>query len=156
MTDRNQRAREEFQLAAQRRAFAQAVATGQTGAYDRIGAKIEPGDLVVWSPPPDILLYLVKDVVPVLEPNAPPGLMRVTLTLEAPINIRAGIRGTNMLVVGRQDADGTARIDPRTAPQPDPSEPPEPPDAPAPSTTADIQESDAHGSSDRSEVTRPE
>lgn len=70
------------------RRFIQALSAGQVGAYDRLQQPIQVGVKVLWSPPYD-LIYDVTSVAPVLDPGAPAGLMNVTLTVTATVQMAA-------------------------------------------------------------------
>lgn len=112
--DRNEKARREFaeaqannrrnkEMAAARQQFAQAVQAGQAAVFDDVGHRLAPGQLVIFNPPVNVWRWLIKDVVPVLDPNVQPGAMRVLLTLDVPLNVLSGQRFSNMLVVGEQE-----------------------------------------------------
>lgn len=102
--DRNEKARQEFQMAQARAAFARAVTAGQTGVVDRFGAVLQTGDSVLYLPPPTGFIWQVKDVGPNLEPTARPGVMKMTLTCEIPMNVMAGQPLLDLLRVIRADA----------------------------------------------------
>ncbi len=109
--DRNQRAKQQFAEAQQRRVFIQQVASGETCAYDKDRKRLEAGHLVFWEPPP-FLYWLVKDVGPALDQPGP--AMRITLTITVPLLVRPGDPVMNMVVQGRQekpsaDGDGASK-----------------------------------------------
>lgn len=103
--DRNHQAKNEFaqqqHLAKLRRDFAAAIATGQAKCLDRFSQPLETGCLVVWKTPED-LVWLVKDVKPLLDPKQPPGLVEMTLTLTVPVLFRVNEPITPMIRVGQQ------------------------------------------------------
>jgi len=107
MTDRNQRAVSEFerrqQLTKAQEQFARAAQTGQAAVFDSVGCRIESGQLVVFNPPPNVWRWLVAEVRPMLQPNVPPGMMQVTLQVVVPMQIPAGQKIGNLLVVGEQE-----------------------------------------------------
>ena len=100
MVDRNQQARDEFKLAQQRSQFLQALAAGQTGLFDDLHHRIEAGQYVIYSTPPNVWRWLVKSVEPDLRPNVPLGTMRAVLVCEVPLFFPAGTRLPQVLVVG--------------------------------------------------------
>lgn len=104
--DLNQRARDEFKLAQQRSAFLQALAQGQTGLYDDLGHRLEPGHLVVYAVPPNTWRWLVHSIEPDLRPNVPLGTMRAMLTTTVPLYFPAGTRLPQVLIVGEQEKPG--------------------------------------------------
>lgn len=112
MVDRNRQAKEQaqaqFAQAQLRKRFLGDLASGVTGAYDKEKTRLEAGQLVVWSPPPDILYWLIKDVGPALD--LPHPALRVTLTITVPVILPPGQRMGNMLVVGTQDAQESAEL----------------------------------------------
>jgi hypothetical protein len=111
--DRNQKAKDEFASAQRRKQmkdFAEAARAGHVGVGDRFGNRLEPKQLVVWIAPPHGMIYEIVSVDPVLDPNAPPGLMRVTLTMTAPVTYRAGQNAVDITVVGRQEELGHAEL----------------------------------------------
>ena len=107
--DRNEQARQEFALAQQRRAFAQAVTSGQAAVLDRLAQPVAKGALVLWRPPHD-LIYEVVDVAPVLDPRQPPGLVQLTLMSTAPVTFYAGQPAMSLVVIGQQHAEGHAEL----------------------------------------------
>lgn len=136
--DRNERARQQFQLARARKQFADAVGSGQVPVIDRFGNQVEIGAHVIWFPPPYGLNYIVKDIAPVLDPGAPPGLMKITLVCEVPAVYQAGTPAKDMLLIQRGGmAEGAEAVEAQ-----EPAEPPSPitltdaPDAPTPPETS--------------------
>jgi len=117
------------ELGNQRRAFAAAFAAGQLPVRDRFGRPLEKGSLFVWHPPHD-LVFQVDDITPILDPNQPPGYVRVTVSMTAPVTWQANQPAPDIIAVGYVK-EGHAVIDGTmpTAPKPD-SEPGEqlPPD----------------------------
>lgn len=102
--DRNQKARQDFALAQQRRAFAQAVQAGQTGLIDRFGSFIRAGDGVLWFPQqtfPTGVVVQVVDVGPNLDLNVRPGTMKLSLLLEVQLNYPAGSPAIDLLRLNR-------------------------------------------------------
>ena len=108
--DRNEKARQEFQMGQERRKFAHALAAGQTGVVDRFGAMVTQGDLVVWEPANSIVCEVVE-VSPVLDPRAPIGLVRMTVTMNAPLTFPAGQPQIGIMRCGRQQAPGHASLE---------------------------------------------
>ena len=76
----------------------QALSAGQAGAYDRLRQPIQPGGKVLWSPPYD-LIFDVAAVAPVLDPGAPAGLMNVTVTVTATVQMYANQPNVQMLMI---------------------------------------------------------
>ena len=89
----------------------EAVSSGSLTVVDRIGQTLEKGALVVWRPPFD-LVFEVLDAVPILDPGAPPGAMRVVLTCTTSAGIPAGQPQMNMIRIGTQRSEGHAELDP--------------------------------------------
>lgn len=111
--DRNEAARQRFASESQKREaqrlqqeFARAISTGQAGVLDRFGQKIEPGALVLFHPPYDYV-YTVTDIAPVLAPNVPPGMVRVTLELHMAAMVPVNQPQMTMVCVGTQQAQET-------------------------------------------------
>lgn len=94
-------AEKEFQQAAARRQFAQAVAQGRTGAIDRFGQRIQVGDQLMLRLDVDHV-YSVTDVRPVLDPKLPPGLIDVLCTITFPLRLEAGLPYAKCNVVARR------------------------------------------------------
>jgi len=105
--DRNAHAREEFQQAQQRRAFAAAVSQGQAAALDRLGRPVRQGDLVLWHPPDDLIFEVLGVSVP-LDPRMPPGVLTMTLGVTVPVNVQANTPVRPLLHVGRVPAEAEA------------------------------------------------
>lgn len=109
--DGNDRSRDEFKRGAERRQFQQAVASGQTGVVDRFGALLKAGDLVLWFPPKEGLVFEVEDVGPDLHPGLPAGVMKVILSAKVPVQYPAGRPCQDLLRVGRQQSPGHSDIE---------------------------------------------
>lgn len=112
--DRNQQARDAFAVGAQQRrmreqlqqmfaVFAGDYAAGKVGVIDRFAVRIKKGDLVLWTPPHQ-LVYEVVDIQPILQPmqNQPIGQIQVVLHLTAPVTFMAEQPAMGMIVVGHQ------------------------------------------------------
>lgn len=106
--DRNQKSRDEFAAARQRKQFVDAVNTGQASLHDRFGKRITAGATVLYLPPPTGLMYQVADVQPVLDPGAPAGLLRLTLVMTAPFPAGQPLAGLFVLQAGGAAAAETA------------------------------------------------
>lgn len=114
--DRNEKARREFEAAQQRKRFQKdfpgMIASGQIAPLDRFGVPIRPGDLVTWrGPVTHDLIWEVRDVVPVLEPNVPAGVCRVTLICTSPVAVRAHQPEISMIRVGRTQTAADAEAE---------------------------------------------
>ena len=110
--DRNQRARAEHmsgQARAMRQQFAQAFAAGQVHVKDRFGRNVALNDLVIYNPPQP-LVFQVTALDPVLDPNQPPGLLRVNLNIDVPIIWQAGYSASELVVVGAVREAGHSEI----------------------------------------------
>lgn len=110
------------QMAAARRQFTQAFATGQVGAIDRFSNKITDGANVIYKVPYD-LQFTVQAITPVLDPRMPPGYIDIVLTTSTRVRVPANQQNMNMMVMG----DTSAK--PAAATLPDPS--PDSGDSPA-------------------------
>ena len=113
--DRNEKARREFaeaqanrkrtaEMKQAREQFMQAAQAGQAAMFDAIGHRLAPGQLAIFAVPPNVWRWLVKDVRPILDPSAPPGFMRVLLSCDVPMDLPAGQKIGNLLIVGEQEA----------------------------------------------------
>lgn len=136
--DRNQRARDDFALAAERRKFQQAFAAGAVFVTDRFGNRIEPGDVLVYLPPSSGIVCQVGALTPVLDPGAQPGFVRLTLVTEIPLTYRGGTIASDMLVM-RKQAQIKQEMQDAGAAAPDaaPPETEEPPPVTAPTDVSD-------------------
>lgn len=103
--DRNQRAKAQFAAGLNRKRMADAIGTGQVNAVDRFTQPIEVGKLCVYQPNPDIMLWEVTEVRPVLDPGAPPGMVRVTCATSITMVAYVSQPIRNLLIVG--DKPGT-------------------------------------------------
>lgn len=113
--DRNQQARQQFQMQQELRKFVQAFQAGQTAPVDRFGNRIAAGALVVWKPPID-MVYQVTDVKPVLDPRAA-GWVTLTLQLTSPVNVMSGRPTDSLIIVGHvEDAKPQAPELPQESP----------------------------------------
>lgn len=130
--DRNKTAVGNFEqqqaLKRAREQFNQAIQAGQAAIYDNIGCRIEPGQLVMFAPPPNVWRWLVADVQPILDPRLPPGLLTLTLQVVVPMQVQMGTKVGNLLVVGEQEAAKPPQDEPAPAAEPEP-EPAHPQDA---------------------------
>lgn len=107
--DRNQAAREKFaaaqrsrELAKARQEFAAAAAAGQAAVYDKFGKRVEAGQLVHFIAPATGVVAEVVGVGPVMDPNAPVGLIKIELVISQPLTYQAGVQARDLIVVGRQ------------------------------------------------------
>lgn len=66
---------------------------------DRFGAPCIPGAKILYRPDFDFV-YEVLEVAPVLDPGAPPGMIKVTMVAETTIVLRAGQLAMNMVRIG--------------------------------------------------------
>jgi hypothetical protein len=117
--DRNERARQQLaaqqqfvtQMRAKLAAFAQDFASGKAAPLDRFATAIKEHDLILWHPPHD-LVYEVTKVEPILNPapGQPVGLIQITVTLTAPVQLMAGQPAMSMVVVGHQHAPNEAEL----------------------------------------------
>lgn len=65
--------------------------SGRQAVVDRIGRPLQAGDLVQWRTPYD-LFWRVVDAVPMLDPGAAPGAIRLRLEAAVPMVLQAGQR----------------------------------------------------------------
>ena len=128
-----------------RRAFAADFAAGKVPVKDRFGRPVTEGSLIVWHPPQD-LVYQVEKVEPILDPNQPPGYVRVTVTLQAPVTWPAGQSAPDIIAVGNAK-DGHVVVDgmfPTAAPpEPEDQQPPAPTAGESPNAAVDVPGADA-------------
>lgn len=121
--DRNERARAEHMSGAARAArqqFAQAFAAGQVHVKDRFGRNLAVNDLVVYNPQQPLVFQVVA-LDAVLDPNQPPGLIRVVLNIDVPILWQGGYAAPELIVVGKVKEQGHTEINatrPTDAPDP--------------------------------------
>lgn len=108
--DRNERARQQFREAQQRRDVAQQLANGDAHVLDRFGKPITPGALVLWRAPFDMVCE-VTAVTPVLDPRFPPGLVQLVVTMTAPVQAAMGAPQMGLVVVGYQHEPGHAALE---------------------------------------------
>lgn len=142
MVDRNRAAKDrqqaEFELRQQLQKFARDLAAGQTGMVDRFGAKIEPGDFVLYRPQHD-LIFEVLDVAPILDMTAAPGVIKLVLRADTDVQFFASQRSMTLIKCGSKarDVEGSADIKPPGTDAPAEFPPAEPPtDLPAPGQPA--------------------
>jgi hypothetical protein len=114
---------------------------GVTGLVDRFGNRCQSGDSVLWRvPATHDLAWTIQDIVPVLDPTKPVGVMRVKLVCEVPAEFLAGIPSVSMIRVGVQP--------PQAADAPAKTPEPGGPDSVEAAAHAE-GEADAHGQLDR-------
>jgi hypothetical protein len=97
----NDQRRRNEEMAAARNQFAAAVARGQVSARDRFNKEIKPGDKVMFKNVIDPV-YTVISVDPVLDVNAPSGLMRVMIAVTYPVDTPGNQPHAHMVIVARQ------------------------------------------------------
>jgi len=120
--DRNKLARDQFAMRQQQQqiakqiqhafaAFAGDWAAGKVRVLDRFAVAIKKGDLVLWTPPHQ-LVYEVVDVQPILQPiaNQPIGQVQITLELKAPVVFMVEQPAMGVVVVGHQHGEGHAEL----------------------------------------------
>src|SRR5262245_14606964 len=90
------------QAAAARQQFVAAFRGGRVAVLDRFGNTVKAGDHVIWRPPHD-LVYQVTDAVPVMDPNLPPGFVRLMLQVTVPIQYPVGKRHMDLMTVAVED-----------------------------------------------------
>lgn len=152
--DRNERARQEHmsgQARAMRQQFAQAFAAGQVHVKDRFGRNLAVNDLVVYNPAQPLVFQVVA-LDAVLDPNQPPGLIRVVLNIDVPILWQGGYAAPELIVVGLVKSEGHTEIN-ATRPSDAPDQPLQTPPA--------ASEQDSAAAGDQGEqpptyVTKPE
>ncbi len=133
MNEQNRRAEEARRASKQ---FLQALSAGQVSPLDRFQNPIRMGDKVLYKTPYD-LIFTVQAITPVLNPNVPPGLMDVILTVTVPLRVAANQPNPNAVIVQQQEqtqASGPVSL-PTSDPEGDaePSVDPLPDVPPAPS-----------------------
>ncbi len=112
------------QMAKQRRLFAQAFALKQTGARDRFGNAIEAGDKIAFHPDIDVIVDVLS-VTPVLDPNAPAGIVEFVVSATFPVRINANQPYPKAIIVMKaQPAQALAGSDNGSGQQVAPTDPP--------------------------------
>lgn len=97
---------------------------GKIGMTDRFGNRVVVGDHILWRPPATHdFIYRVKDVIPVLDPTKPVGVVRLMLVAEIPVEYIAGAPSLSVIKVGvpadaPQDAERSTGLPPADAPKP--------------------------------------
>jgi len=131
--DRNQHARDDFQARVQalqqqreKDAFALDVAAGKVALVDRLGKRLAPGQVVVFSPPPGFQFWQVAAVEAEKAPNVPAGVMRVTLTATVPLQYAVNRPVGDMLIMGAVNDQGQVVPLEPLPPTPDATPVPEP------------------------------
>lgn len=106
------------------------VQSGVIPPRDRFGNAIQPGDLVVYHPPVD-LVFQVKDVKPVMDPRAPQGLVNVVLVVEVPVGVNVSQVTGNFIRVGRiqEQVEAGESVSESSAEEPTSETPPDVPPA---------------------------
>lgn len=89
-------------LAMQR--FQRDVASGVVGPKDRFGARLNPGDMVIFQPETD-LVFDVMDVKPNFSPGVPPGVVDVILGVQFRVTYLANTMQPRLMKVGTFTAD---------------------------------------------------
>jgi hypothetical protein len=113
-----------------RDAFTEAARIGLVHAVDRLGRRLEPGDLVLLHSELD-LIFQVASITPILDPKHPSGYVRLLCRAEVPITMPAGspfarvVWVPSMPVPGNMAGAGSAADD--VAETPGPSDPDETP-----------------------------
>ena len=79
--------------------FLTALSAGQAAPVDRFNRKIEVGQKILLSTPVD-LVFDVVGIAPVLDPQAPPGLINVQVTVTIPITCQANRPAQNVVIIG--------------------------------------------------------
>lgn len=100
-------------MQAESRRFLSALSAGQAGARDRFNNIIEGGQKLLYKTPYD-LIFDVVSVAPVLDPQAPPGMMDVMLTVTFPLRVMANQANPGAVIVAKaqpqeQPASGQAQ-----------------------------------------------
>ena len=113
--DRNFVARKQFEeqqrLKAHNKSLREAMQAGQIPVVDRIGQAIEVGALIIWHPPFD-LVFEVKEITPIMDPNVRPGAVRLIVECRTDMSLLAGQPQMGMIRIGTQRAPGHAELDP--------------------------------------------
>ena len=87
------------------RQFSQQYAAGRGRVLDRFNQPLDVGTIVVYRPAQD-LVFTVVEATPILDPQAPPGAVRVVLQAIVPMLSMGGQPRGDMIVIGRQDVSG--------------------------------------------------
>jgi hypothetical protein len=107
-------------LQRQQRQFLQALSSGQVHAVDRFRNKIEAGQKILFRPPYD-LIFEVVSVTPLLDPNAPAGMITLHLAVQVPVHVQANVENPQLIIVG--GAPHAQQTQPAATPaQPEPAE----------------------------------
>lgn len=80
-----------------------AIASGRSKPLDRMGIPIAEGDRVVYRAMVDPV-YIVDRVTPIVDPGAPPGYVRVSLSTYVDVPVAVGNPVQNMIIVARAQA----------------------------------------------------
>ncbi len=94
--------------------------SGSLAALDAFGRPLEIQDDVLYQPP-SALIYKIMAAAPILDPQAPPGLLQLTLVCTVPVNVMSGQPTPNLMLVGRYGqalapvAKPSAPVSPETA-----------------------------------------
>lgn len=109
----------------------QAIQSGDPRVFpsDRFGAPVTPGSHILFRPTYDFV-YEVLDVKPVLDPNAPPGMINLVLASETTITIPAGTPLMNMVRLLAGPEASTSEPVPSAQGDGDPGHEEEPPAGP--------------------------
>lgn len=94
-----QRQRTDNLNASERRAI-ENVQSGSVGAYDRCGRQLQLQDDVIYDPPND-LIFKIMAAAPVLDRNAPRGLVQLTLVCTVPVNTYGNMPDLRLTLVAR-------------------------------------------------------
>ena len=87
--------------------FLTALSAGQAAPVDRFNRKIEVGQKILLSTPVD-LVFDVVGIAPVLDPQAPPGLINVQVTVTVPITCQANRPAQNVVIIGEGQPQAAA------------------------------------------------
>jgi len=135
--DRNRIAKDREQAMAEARQqiakFARDLSAGRAAMLDRFGAKVEPGDYVLYRPMHD-LIFEVTDVKPSLDLQYPVGTLTVVLHCETNVQFMASQRAMTMVKCGTRAKDDPTVTDITPPGTNAPHEPPT--DLPAPDQPA--------------------
>jgi hypothetical protein len=108
--------------------FARQVGAGMLAPLDRLGQKVKPGQLVLYTSPVD-LIFETLTLTPMLDPRAPMGMARLTVTCQFEIQVAINQQNTALIVLGQAPPG-------RQAGQPEPSPSTEAPAADVPQEAA--------------------
>ena len=109
--------------------FARDLNSGKTAMLDRFGAKVEPGDYVLYRPMHD-LIFEVVDVKPSLDLQHPVGTLTVVMQCSTDVQFMASMRAMTLIKCGMRAKDDAAAADITPPGTNAPHEPPT--DLPAP------------------------